>query len=140
MAAAKPGLMTTIALCLFLGACGKSAQFPLHVWLPDAMEGPSPVSALIHAATMVTAGVYMIVRCGAIFTASPEAMQWIGMHTYPGRVLKGKKMPGRMGGVKVHVKNLKVIRVDKENNVLLVRGAVPGPNGRMVRIIKSERA
>ena len=64
----------------------------------------------------------------------------IGMHTYPGRVLKGKKMPGRMGGVKVHVKNLKVVRVDKENNVLLVRGAVPGPNGRMVRIIKSERA
>jgi len=64
----------------------------------------------------------------------------IGMHTYPGRVLKGKKMPGRMGGVKVHVKNLKVVRVDKENNVLLVRGAVPGPNGRMVRIIKTERA
>jgi len=64
----------------------------------------------------------------------------IGMHTYPGRVLKGKKMPGRMGGVKVHVKNLKVVRVDKENNVLLVRGAVPGPNGRMVRILKSERA
>lgn len=63
----------------------------------------------------------------------------IGMHTYPGRVLKGKKMPGRMGGVKVHVKNLKVVRVDKENNVLLVRGAVPGPNGRTVRIIKSER-
>ena len=63
----------------------------------------------------------------------------IGMHTYPGRVLKGKKMAGRMGGVKVHVKNLKVVRVDKDNNVLLVRGAVPGPNGRMVRIIKSER-
>ena len=63
----------------------------------------------------------------------------IGMHTYPGRVLKGKPMPGRMGGVKVHVKNLKVVRVDKENNVLLVRGAVPGPNGRMVRILKSER-
>lgn len=64
----------------------------------------------------------------------------VGMHTYPGRVLKGKKMPGRMGGVTVHVKNLKVVRVDRENNVLLVRGAVPGPNGRMVRIIKSERA
>jgi NADH-quinone oxidoreductase subunit L len=65
---------TTIALLLFAGAVGKSAQIPLYVWLPDAMEGPSPVSALIHAATMVTAGVYMVVRCGAIFVASPLAM------------------------------------------------------------------
>ena len=66
--------ITTIALLLLCGACGKSAQLPLHVWLPDAMEGPSPVSALIHAATMVTAGVFMIARCGAIFTASATAM------------------------------------------------------------------
>jgi len=65
---------TTIALLLFCGAVGKSAQLPLYVWLPDAMEGPSPVSALIHAATMVTAGVYMVVRCGAIFVESPLAM------------------------------------------------------------------
>ncbi|MBN1846686.1 MAG: NADH-quinone oxidoreductase subunit L, partial [Sedimentisphaerales bacterium] len=67
-------LITLIGLCLFAGACGKSAQLPLYVWLPDAMEGPSPVSALIHAATMVTAGVYMVVRCGAIFTASTTAL------------------------------------------------------------------
>ncbi|HIA19449.1 MAG TPA: NADH-quinone oxidoreductase subunit L [Planctomycetaceae bacterium] len=62
-----------ICLLLMLGACGKSAQFPLHVWLPDAVEGPSPVSALIHAATMVTAGVYMVVRCWPLFEASETA-------------------------------------------------------------------
>ena len=65
---------TAICLLLMLGACGKSAQFPLHVWLPDAMEGPTPVSALIHAATMVTAGVYMVARCMPLFAASPDAL------------------------------------------------------------------
>ncbi len=71
-----PSRITAIALLLFCGAMGKSAQLPLHVWLPDAMEGPTPVSALIHAATMVTAGVYMVARCNIIFASSPYAM-WI---------------------------------------------------------------
>src|SRR5262245_43566571 len=68
------GLATIVGLLLLLGACGKSAQIPLHVWLPDAMAGPTPVSALIHAATMVTAGVYMVCRLGALFTLSATAM------------------------------------------------------------------
>ena len=70
------GTVTTIALLLFAGAVGKSAQFPLHVWLPDAMEGPTPVSALIHAATMVNAGVYMVARANPIFIEAPTAM-WV---------------------------------------------------------------
>ncbi|MBI4904328.1 MAG: NADH-quinone oxidoreductase subunit L [Acidobacteria bacterium] len=69
-----PGILTAIALLLFVGAAGKSAQVPLYVWLPDAMEGPTPVSALIHAATMVTAGVYMTARAAVIFQHSPLAM------------------------------------------------------------------
>ena len=72
--AAYAGIATTICLLLFVGACGKSAQIPLYVWLPDAMAGPTPVSALIHAATMVTAGVYMIVRSNVLFRLSPDAM------------------------------------------------------------------
>jgi len=75
---------TTIALLLFVGACGKSAQFPLHVWLPDAMEGPTPVSALIHAATMVTAGVYMVTRCTPLYAVSETAqvvVASVGMFT-----------------------------------------------------------
>jgi NADH-quinone oxidoreductase subunit L len=71
------GILTTICLLLLVGACGKSAQIPLYVWLPDAMAGPTPVSALIHAATMVTAGVYMIVRSHALFLHAPIAMDWV---------------------------------------------------------------
>jgi NADH-quinone oxidoreductase subunit L len=67
-------VVTAICLLLFVGAAGKSAQLPLYVWLPDAMEGPTPVSALIHAATMVTAGVYMVARCNALFVVSPQAL------------------------------------------------------------------
>ncbi|HEY8448718.1 MAG TPA: NADH-quinone oxidoreductase subunit L [Thermomicrobiales bacterium] len=73
---ASEGTLTGIALLLFTGAVGKSAQFPLHVWLPDAMEGPTPVSALIHAATMVTAGIYMVARSHVIFSQSTTAM-WV---------------------------------------------------------------
>jgi NADH-quinone oxidoreductase subunit L len=71
---AGTGFLTAIALLLMVGACGKSAQIPLYVWLPDAMEGPTPVSALIHAATMVTAGVYMVARSHVIFERAPSAL------------------------------------------------------------------
>ena len=71
--------ITAICLLLFGGACGKSAQFPLYVWLPDAMEGPTPVSALIHAATMVTAGVYMVARSNSLFVLAPKAMMVVAI-------------------------------------------------------------
>lgn len=77
IATASQGALTAIGLMLLLGACGKSAQFPLQSWLGDAMAGPTPVSALIHAATMVTAGVYLVVRSHAIFEASPTAQTFV---------------------------------------------------------------
>jgi NADH-quinone oxidoreductase subunit L len=76
-------VMDTICLLLFMGAMGKSAQFLLHTWLPDAMEGPTPVSALIHAATMVTAGVFMLARCSPLFELAPTTLIII---TYVGAI------------------------------------------------------
>jgi NADH-quinone oxidoreductase subunit L len=70
-------LVTVICICLFIGAMGKSAQFPLHVWLPDSMEGPTPISALIHAATMVTAGIFMVARMSPLFELSDAALNFV---------------------------------------------------------------
>jgi NADH-quinone oxidoreductase subunit L len=75
----EAGVVTLICLLLFVGAMGKSAQIPLYTWLPDAMAGPTPVSALIHAATMVTAGVYLVARCNPLYSLSPDAMHFVAV-------------------------------------------------------------
>ncbi len=77
--AGAAALLTAVGILLFVGACGKSAQIPLYVWLPDAMAGPTPVSALIHAATMVTAGVYMVCRMSPLYSAAPEALAIVAL-------------------------------------------------------------
>ena len=87
------GLATIVALCLFVGAVGKSAQIPLYVWLPDAMAGPTPVSALIHAATMVTAGVYMIGRMNFLYAMSPRGHERRGRGRSRDRTLRGDDRP-----------------------------------------------
>src|SRR5678810_488150 len=74
---AQWSLMSAICICLFIGAMGKSAQVPLHVWLPDSMEGPTPISALIHAATMVTAGIFMVARMSPLFELSETALSFV---------------------------------------------------------------
>src|SRR5207249_11251680 len=73
------GEVTIITLLLFVGATGKSAQIPLYTWLPDAMAGPTPVSALIHAATMVTAGIYMVARSNALYSLAPQSMKVVAI-------------------------------------------------------------
>jgi len=70
-------VLTVSCICLFIGAMGKSAQIPLHVWLPDSMEGPTPISALIHAATMVTAGIFMVARMSPLFELSTTALTFV---------------------------------------------------------------
>ena len=86
---AEWALPTAICICLFIGAMGKSAQVPLHVWLPDSMEGPTPISALIHAATMVTAGIFMVARMSPLFELSDTALSFVTIIGATGALFMG---------------------------------------------------
>ena len=128
--------LTVLCLLLFMGAMGKSAQFLLHTWLPDAMEGPTPVSALIHAATMVTAGVFMVARLSPLFELAPVALQVVVLVGRRHGVLRGHRRPGaerhQAGGrlfdllaARLHVRRLRRRR--------LRRGHLPPLHARLLQ-------
>jgi NADH-quinone oxidoreductase subunit L len=140
------GLLTAIGILLMVGACGKSAQIPLYVWLPDAMEGPTPVSALIHAATMVTAGVYMVSRSHMIFERAPTALTGGRDHRHADCIFRrhhrhranrhqeSPRVLDRLAaGIHVHgVRRGRVLRrhLPSDDARLLQRPAVPGVQAR----------